>query len=182
MVYRILGKMKIQSSYTSKNLTLEFNSDQSLTSFIKKKELEKILNVFVKEAQLELIGFKQVKQFEFSIKLISDAKMKKINLKYRNKNKTTDVLSFPLEEFLYQNKKIKIPYIYLGDLFVSPKVCQRQAKEREMSFGRELAHLLTHGFFHLLDYDHERSLRDEKLMFKMEEKLLKRIVVQFSNL
>lgn len=174
--------MKMNETIKYKNIQLNLNSTLNLDYFVTPKCLSKLFKIYLKELHQELLVFKAVKKFELNLSFISDSKMKKINHQYRKKNKTTDVLSFPLESNLYKNHKIKLPLLPLGDLFISPKVCLKQAKERQMSFERELAHLLVHGFWHLLDYDHERSAKDEKVMFKLEEKLLKRIVIQFPKL
>lgn len=99
---------------------------------------------------------------ELSIVLTNDADIREINLNYRGIDKATDVLSFPMEEELL-----------LGDIVISTETVEREAAEREITQEREVAFLFIHGFLHLLGYDHETSLEDEKEMFDLQEKLLK---------
>src|SRR3989338_9260125 len=84
-----------------------------------------------------------------SVNLVDEAKIQELNLKYRNKDKVTDVLSFPMESELD-----------LGDIFICLTVAKNQAKSENVSIERKLAQLLVHGFLHLLGYDHEKSERD----------------------
>lgn len=93
----------------------------------------------------------------FSIIFIDDEKMHKLNLEYRGIDRTTDVLSFALED----NDKLKMPIRELGDIFISIPKMQEQAREYNHSEKRELSFLCLHGLLHLLGYDHTRSPRWE---------------------
>ena len=88
-----------------------------------------------------------------------DAKeMQKLNFAYRKKNKPTDVLSFdPIEE---QD---------LGELILCPAVLRKQAKDHQLSYEVELGYMVLHGVLHLLGYDHEKSPREAKKMFHLQE-------------
>lgn len=126
-------------------------ADEKYTS----KFFEKILVGVIKE--LKLGG----KKIEVSVNLVGDAKIKQLNKKHRNKDKVTDVLSFPM------NEKTD-----LGDIFICLSFAKKQAKSENVSIGYKLAQLTVHGFLHLLGYDHERSEKDEIEMFKLENKIL----------
>jgi probable rRNA maturation factor len=102
------------------------------------------------------------KHFQASLILIDDSKMKRLNRSFRKKNKTTDVLSFPLET----NGKI-----VAGEIYVSRPQAKRQAPLFENSLEGELLRLAAHGLLHLLGYDHHTS-RAKKTMFAKEEKYL----------
>ena len=129
------------------------------------KFFEKVLVEAVKE--LKLAG----KKIEVSINLVGEAKIKELNKKYRYKNKVTDVLSFPIE-----SKPIKNTQIWpVGDIFLCLSFAKKQAKSETISIDRKLAQLTVHGFLHLLGYDHERSKKDETEMFKLEDKILKKL-------
>lgn len=103
---------------------------------------------------------------ELSIALVGDREMEPLNRKYRHKRKTTDVLSFFVEEQPLSGAKI------LGDVVISVEQARRQAKERGKTLKSEMVTLLIHGILHLLGYDHEKSARQAKIMFAYERKLL----------
>jgi probable rRNA maturation factor len=104
-------------------------------------------------------------QAELSIALVGDKEMRPLNAKYRKKNKTTDVLSFPADNPATAKR------VLLGDVIISVEQARRQAKERTHSLKREMVILLIHGILHLLGYDHERSRRQAKIMADLEVKL-----------
>ena len=115
------------------------------------------------------------KRSELSIVLTGDAEVRCLNRQYRKKDKTTDVLSFPLLE----GKKLKLgesETIPLGDVVISVPQARRQAAEQGKEFRRELALLLVHGILHLLGYDHV-TWKEEKKMFGLQERLLKKFDV-----
>ena len=108
--------------------------------------------------------------------LTNPENIKEINKKYRNIDKETDVLSFPMfekEELdeIIKNKKFKNEDI-LGDIIISVEKVQEQAKEYGHSFERELSYMIVHGFYHLMGYDHIKE-EDKKIMRPKEEKILK---------
>lgn len=104
----------------------------------------------------------------FSVILIDDEKMHELNKEYRNIDRTTDVLSFALED----NATIDTPIRELGDIFISiPKMIE-QAKEYNHSEKRELSFLSVHGLLHLLGYDHTRSEEEEKIQFGLQDEIL----------
>ncbi len=112
-----------------------------------------------------------LKECEFSLYIISNYEIQLLNNKYRNINKATDVLSFP--SFFEINKNIK--KLYLGEIFISiDKLCE-QAELYNHSKEREACFLLTHGFLHLLGYDHEKSIEEEKIMFNLQEKIIEKL-------
>ena len=109
---------------------------------------------------------------ELSINLVSEARIRYLNQKYREKNKVTDVLSFPLN----QKNGVKIGIggiIPLGDIFICLPIAKENAIKEGMSLDLELAFLTVHGFLHLLGYEHEKSEKGKKTMFKLQDKILK---------
>lgn len=102
--------------------------------------------------------------------------IRKINNKYRNIDRATDVLSFPMFEKDELDKKIKeqdfICEDVLGDIIISVEKVEEQAKEYGHSFERELSYMVVHGFYHLMGYDHMND-EDKKAMREKEEKVLK---------
>lgn len=97
--------------------------------------------------------------------------IRQYNKKYRNIDKETDVLSFPMfekDELISFNTNIQEA---LGDIIISIDRVKRQALEYGHSFERELAYMLVHGFYHLMGYDHIED-EDKKIMRKKEEYIL----------
>lgn len=110
-----------------------------------------------------------------SITLTTPENIRNINKEYRNTDKETDVLSFPMfeQEEIKEiiNSKQHLVEDVLGDIVISVKKVQEQAIEYGHSFKRELSYMLVHGFYHLMGYDHIKE-EDKKEMRPKEEKVL----------
>ena len=109
------------------------------------------------------------KRFSFTILLTGNYKMKYLNHKFRNKNKTTDVLSFPNLDTVDLKKKTDTK-IYLGDIALSYEIINRRSKDT--NFYLEFDKMWVHGYLHLLGYDHKK-VRDYEVMKTIEDKILK---------
>ena len=101
--------------------------------------------------------------------LLSGAKeIKKLNQKFRKKNKSTDVLSFPFYEKNQLNNKIrKEKEVYLGDIIIN--LSQVKNKNNKVKFKEELNKLWIHGLLHLLGFDHKSKMRYLQMQ-KLEDK------------
>lgn len=111
-----------------------------------------------------------------SITLCSSEKIIELNSQYRNKNKETDVLSFPVQENIRGGEVDNFsPELELGDIYICEDVCLKQAREFKLEFREEFIHLAVHGFLHLCGFDHEISSSEEELMEELEKKLITRI-------
>lgn len=138
-----------------------------------KKEYEvvvnKVLTQCFKEENIEN------KKLMITVTLTTPDNIQKINKNYRNINKATDVLSFPMFEKDELNEKImKKNFEYediLGDIVISIQRVEEQAKEYKHSFEREFSYMLVHGFYHLMGYDHIKK-EDKIIMRLKEEKVL----------
>lgn len=139
----------------------------------KNKEYEKIIEKVVKKCFEEegLLDSKLI----MTITLTTPEKIKEFNNKYREVDKATDVLSFPMFEKQEIDEKIKDKnFLYediLGDIIISIEKVKEQAEEYEHSFERELSYMIVHGFYHLMGYDHIQE-EDKKIMRPKEEKIL----------
>ena len=113
-----------------------------------------------------------------TITLTNAENIKEINKQYRNIDKTTDVLSFPLFEKDELENKIKNRLFehedVLGDIIISIPKVEEQAKEYGHSFERELSYMVVHGFYHLMGYDHIKE-EDKQEMRPKEEKILNQL-------
>ncbi len=110
-----------------------------------------------------------------TITLTTPENIKKINKEYRNIDKETDVLSFPMFEKqeldeIIANKKFEYEDV-LGDIVISIARVEEQAKEYGHSFERELSYMVVHGFYHVMGYDHIKE-EDKQKMRPKEEKIL----------
>jgi probable rRNA maturation factor len=97
--------------------------------------------------------------------LASDAEVRRLNRVFRGEDRSTDVLSFPARDVLEPGRP------HLGDLAVSVPQARRQARRARWTVQEEVALLVTHGYLHLLGYDHEV---DDGEMRRLEERLLAR--------
>jgi len=102
--------------------------------------------------------------------LTNPENIRKANKEYRNIDKETDVLSFPMfekQEIEYIKNKENDVQDVLGDIIISIDRVQEQAKEYGHSFEREFAYMLIHGFYHLMGYDH--MTEEEKMEMRAKE-------------
>ncbi len=104
----------------------------------------------------------------FDIIFIDDEEMHKLNKEYRGIDRTTDVLSFALND----NKHIDAFINSLGDIFISIPKMKSQAIEYGHSEKRELSFLALHGLLHLLGYDHTLGKKEEEEMFGLQKEIL----------
>lgn len=103
-----------------------------------------------------------------SVIIVDNKKIHEINKEYRNIDRETDVISFALEDDeTMPEDDIRV----LGDIYISIDKAKSQAEEYGHSLKRELCFLMTHGFLHLLGYDHMKK-EDEEIMFPLQEKIL----------
>lgn len=104
----------------------------------------------------------------FNIILVDKKEIQELNLNYRGIDRTTDVITFALEDGDgYKNPNIRV----LGDIYLCIPVAYEQAEIYGHSRIREICFLATHGILHLLGYDHMEE-QEEKIMFAHQEELL----------
>jgi len=109
-----------------------------------------------------------------SLLLTDDQEITRLNSRYRDKNKPTNVLSFPFAEGA-DPSFASLPFKELGDIVISLETAQRESIEYQQTLDQRLSWLIVHGMLHLLGYDHERSKSDEKAMFDREKELLNKL-------
>lgn len=111
---------------------------------------------------LELLKYDHA---ELSVALIGNGEMRKLNARYRKKDYPTDVLSFPAAQDMPDGVRL------LGDVIISVDKAREQARERSRTLDAEMITLVIHGVLHLLGYDHERSVKDARIMGRLEKKI-----------
>lgn len=110
----------------------------------------------------------KLKNVMFNVIIINDKKIHILNKKYRNINRSTDVITFALEDY----KDVSVPGIrMLGDVYISYDKVVKQACDYGHSRKREICFLAVHGLLHLLGYDHMDE-EEEKKMFNLQKELL----------
>ena len=146
------------------------SEEKAWSKKLKKKELffKKICGSFPKKYK-----FLQ-KKISFTLLLSNNKSIKKLNKSFRNKNKPTDILSFP------SNKKLKkIKENYIGDIIISYNFIDKPKSQSFKFFKEKLIKTFIHGFLHLLNFDHIKD-KDYIKMLK-EEELIYRSVISKLN-
>ncbi len=140
-----------------------FSEEKAWSKRLKNKDIffKKICKAFPKRYQF------LNKKVTFTLLLSNNKNIKKLNKVFRKKNKSTDILSFPLD------KKIKIKKnTYLGDIIISYHYLDKPRSQDLKSFKEKVAKILIHGFLHLLGFDHKKNkdyskmLKEENILFK----------------
>ena len=102
-----------------------------------------------------------------SVLLTSDDNIKELNLKYRNKNKATNVLAFPIKESIEQKN-------YIGDLAISLEKIIFESNKYKIKKNKYLSQITIHGILHLLGYDHIKD-DDYEVMNKIEDRIIREL-------
>ena len=140
-----------------------FSEEKAWSKRLKNKDIffKKICKAFPKKYKF------LNKKVTFTLLLSNNKNIKKLNKVFRKKNKSTDILSFPLD------KKTKIKKnTYLGDIIISYNYLDKPRSQDLKSFKEKVAKILIHGFLHLLGFDHKKNkdyskmLKEENLLFK----------------
>ena len=116
------------------------------------------------------------KKVSLTILLSNNKNIKKLNKKFRNNDKSTDVLSFPFEEKFNIKKKT-----YLGDIVISYDYMHKPKILNNLDFKKKVIKVFIHGFLHLLGYDHVK-IKDYKKMTKEEENIYNNIKLKIAKL
>ena len=142
---------------------LEINETKEYINII-----EKVVNKCFEVEKLE------ASNFYISIILTNPENIQRINKEYRNIDKPTDVLSFPMfEKEELENAKFENQEV-LGDIIISIEKVKEQAEEYGHSFERELAYMVVHGFYHLMGFDHMIE-KEKEIMRAKEENVLEKL-------
>lgn len=133
--------------------------------------VEKTIEECYKEEKLP------IKTLYVCVTLTNECNIRRINKEYREVDKTTDVLSFPMfekEELQELIKRKSNREEIIGDIVISMPTVKEQAAEYGHSVERELAYMVVHGFFHLMGHDHMEE-EEKKIMRAKEEKVLQKL-------
>ncbi len=137
----------------------------------KKIKMTPDLRRLVKRVVLAVLDFEDFgRRAEVSVTFTDNEGIHALNREYRNVDRPTDVLSFPLSDG--EDYDTDGDAVLLGDIVISLERAQTQAEEYGHSFEREVAFLTVHSMLHLLGYDHETSPEDERDMFARQDEIL----------
>ena len=143
-----------------------FSNEKAWTKKLRKKDLyfHKICKSFPRNYLF------LNKNVSFSLLLSNNKNIKKLNKDFRNKNKSTDILSFPF------SKKIKISKkTYIGDIVISYNFINNPKSQSLKQFEEKLIKTFIHGFLHLLNFDHKKN-KDYKKMLREEELIFQSVI------
>ena len=143
-----------------------FSEEKAWSKKLRKKELffKKICNLFPRKYRFPN------KKITLTLLLSNNRCIKKLNKNFRNKNKSTDILSFPLAKKTLISKKT-----YIGDIIISYNYMNKPRSKNIKSFKEKVIKTFIHVFLHLLDFDHIRN-RDYRIMLSEEEKIYKSVI------
>ena len=143
-----------------------FSEEKAWSKKIKKKEIffKKICNLFPRKYRFPY------KKITLSLLLSNNRCIKKLNKNFRNKNKSTDVLSFPFDKKTLISKKT-----YIGDIIISYNFMNKPRLQNIKSFKKKVIKTFIHGYLHLLGFDHVKD-KDYRIMIDEEEKIYKSVI------
>jgi len=141
------------------------SEDKSWSKKLKKKEI--FFNNLCKFFPKKFLFIN--KKVYLTLLLSNNKNIKKLNKRFRNKNKHTDILSFPFHQKTNKKKEI-----YLGDIIISINYMNKSKNLSSYDFREKVAKIFIHGFLHLLDFDHIKK-KDYTKMFNQEQKIFKSV-------
>ena len=145
-------------------MNIDFVFDNEVENF--ENNYEQDFTAIIEQA-LKTLGIED--DVEVSCVLVDDERIHEINREYRHIDRSTDVISFAMED----NDQFYVEGMLrtLGDIFISVDHAKKQAEEYGHSLRREMCFLFTHGILHLLGYDHMTD-EQEKEMFGLQDQIL----------
>ena len=131
-------------------------------------DIEKPLDNKLNKIVSTILDQEKMSDCVINLRLLNDKEMRKLNMQFRQKDKTTNVLSFPNDDIsVTQTKNI-------GDIAISVEYVKAEAKKEGKTFDDHIIHMLAHGVYHILGYDHENN-ENAMIMEYKEIQTLKKI-------
>ena len=147
-----------------------FSDEKAWSTKLKKKQMffDKVCKAFPQKYKFSN------KKISFSLMLSNNKKIKKLNKNFRNKDKPTDILSFPFKKRVKMKKKT-----YIGDIVISYNFINKPKTQKKEIFREKLIKIFIHGFLHLLNFDHKKNT-DYKKMLKEEKRIFKSVILKIN--
>ena len=137
----------------------------------KESPIEEDLKIKFNDAFLLICNEEQIKQCSINVRIMDDKEMQELNKKFRGKDASTNVLSFT-------NEDISKPITgNLGDIAISYDFVKKESEELDVDFDDHMIHMLIHGVYHILGFDHESNTMAE-VMENKEIKLLEKLNIR----
>ncbi len=137
----------------------------------KESPIEEDLKIKFNDAFLLICNEEQIKQCSINVRIMDDKEMQELNKKFRGKDASTNVLSFT-------NEDISKPITgNLGDIAISYEFVKNESEELNVDFDDHMIHMLIHGVYHILGFDHESNTMAE-VMENKEIKLLEKLNIR----
>ena len=134
-------------------------------------DIEKPLNNKLNKVVSTILDQEKMSDCVINLRLLNDKEMKKLNMQFRQKDKTTNVLSFPNDDISVKQTK------NIGDIAISVEYVKAEAKKEGKTFDDHIIHMLAHGVYHILGYDHENN-ENAMIMENKEIQTLKKINIR----
>jgi len=143
-----------------------FSNEKAWSKRLEKKELffDRVCKAFPKKYKF------LNKKISFTLLLSNNKNIKKLNKDFRNKDKSTDILSFPFNEKIKISKKT-----YIGDIIISYNFIDQPKFQNLQLFKKKLIKIFIHGFLHLIGFNHIKD-KDYKKMLKEENQIYKSVI------
>jgi probable rRNA maturation factor len=122
----------------------------------------------IRSTVLKILKIMNCANKELSISFVDDNAIKQLNNQYLQRDSSTNVLSFSLQEGEYVNINPDI----LGDIVISAETAQRDAAIGDLSLSEEIDYLIIHGVLHLLGFNHENTTKSQTTIMQMKEREL----------
>ena len=142
------------------------------------KQIKSLLTNVIQQTSLQrMIENKVIKDIEISVLLTGDQQIRELNKNYRQQDKPTNVLSFPLLDCQkikngnLENLNLASKHLALGDIVIAYQTVLREATEQNKTFENHLTHLIIHSLLHLIAFDHQEET-DAKIMEGLEIMIL----------
>ena len=131
-------------------------------------DIEKPLDNKLNKIVSTILDQEKMSDCVINLRLLNDKEMRKLNMQFRQKDKTTNVLSFPNDDISVKQTK------NIGDIAISVEYVKAEAKKEGKTFDDHIIHMLAHGVYHILGYDHENN-ENAVIMENKEIQTLKKI-------
>lgn len=131
-------------------------------------DIEKPLDNKLNKIVSTILDQEKMSDCVINLRLLNDKEMKKLNMQFRQKDKTTNVLSFPNDDISVKQTK------NIGDIAISVEYVKAEAEKEGKTFDDHIIHMLAHGVYHILGYDHENN-ENAMIMENKEIQTLKKI-------
>ncbi|MEA3296003.1 MAG: rRNA maturation RNase YbeY [Patescibacteria group bacterium] len=139
---------------------------------------------FFRQCALMILKNEKKKDIDLSIAFVDANEIKRVNKKYRNKNKTTDVLSFgefEFRDFLTKEKQDFKKFLKFAEIIICVEEIKKKSAKFNLIFNKEIKRVFIHGILHILGYVHEKNIKQARIMKEKENYYLSLCEIKDKN-